>query len=346
VIPVNESKRVSVSEYLSQKLPAVSFIQFLRCLQIESGRRIGNESLVENQSVRLVPDLELSFPAVELSSWTESTEKESRPRLAVSFFGLFGASGALPNHYTQRMIERAREKDYSLAEFLNIFNHRLLSLFYRAWEKHSFPVSFETSRFSNQESLSHQSLWALIQLRLPGSRNRLSVSDDSFLYYSGLFSQTRPTLESLRACVQDYLNLSCEIEPLVGQWLELDRRDQTAIGSVALGETTGNRLGQDTIAGSRFWDVEQRFRVRIGPTTWAAMESLLPTSKLLRKTNDLIRRLVGPEWDFDVQVLILADEVKGVRLGGNCQLGWNSWLGQWNRPEPADEATFEINDVE
>ncbi|MEQ1827164.1 MAG: type VI secretion system baseplate subunit TssG [Pirellula sp.] len=337
----------SVSKHLLERLTDVSFTQLLRCLQIETGTRIGDEAVLEKQAVRLVPILDLNYPSCELADWQEPGAGESRPRLAVSFFGLFGPSGALPDHYTQPMIERTRNKDASLSEFLNIFNHRLLSLFYQVWEKHSFPVSFETSFAAGQESLVSQSLWAIVQSRLGSSRNRLSIDDDCILYYGGLFSSCRPSMESLRACVSDFSGITCEIEPLVGQWLELDPTDQTQIGVIALGETTGNRLGVDSIAGQRVWDIEQRFRIILGPTTWKTLDDYLPANTTVRRITDLIRRYVGPEWDFDIQVLVKPEEVRGVVFDADSEfyLGWNTWLGTWNSSEPAGHSIFELADI-
>ena len=48
----------------------------------------------------------------------------------------------LPYCYTELILERLREKDTSFASFLDIFNHRMISLFYRAWEKYRFPVTY------------------------------------------------------------------------------------------------------------------------------------------------------------------------------------------------------------
>ena len=83
----------TTTEELAEKIYSVSFCQFLRCLQIEKGTRIGMEVKLSKQSCKLVVDLDSSFPANELASWMQS---ETRPKLAVSFFGLYGASGALP----------------------------------------------------------------------------------------------------------------------------------------------------------------------------------------------------------------------------------------------------------
>ena len=334
----------STSEQLLEHIYSVSFCQLMRCIQIEHRTRIGMEREISKQSVQLIADLDANFPSNELASWTPT---DGRPKLAVSFFGLFGPSSALPNHYTQTILERVRQKDHTLREFLDIFNHRMLSLFYRAGEKHSFPVAFETAHASRVEDTLTHAMWSLIGNRLSAARDRLSFDDKSLLYYGGQFASSRPSAESLRACVQDFSGINASIETLVGQWLMLEITEQSRIGSLPMGTMMGNRLGIDTIVGSRIWDVENRFRVSMGPVDWDTFNEYLPTLRPLRVLTDFVRRYVGPQFDFDVQVILQREEVRGVALDANASfcLGWNTWLGEWQSPRDADQAIFELPDI-
>jgi type VI secretion system protein ImpH len=327
-----------------QLLTRTPFTQWLRCIQVESGQRIGHDPSLEGQPVRLVCDTDPSFPASELSGWRPAGSSGTRPELAVTFFGLFGPSGILPDHYHQLLLERVRDKDFSLREFLNIFNHRFLCLFYQAWEKHAFAISMETAAAAKAAATPTEALSALVGLRLAAAKQRSSVGDDTFLYYSSLVSTCRPSQEDLRGCLQDYTGLATDIEPLVGQWLRLAPEDQSRIGSFALGTQGGNRLGIDTLAGQRVWDIENRFRIRFGPVDWTTFEGLLPTGPILRRIAEWTRQIVGPQWDCDCQILIQADQVRGAQLGsdGPALLGWNTWLGDWQSPRSADQAIFAL----
>lgn len=336
-----ETARSLVDELLAQ-VHRVDFNQFIRCLQIEHGSRISDAVSPDEQPVQLIADLEGSFPTNQVVAWTPPDDRHVRPRLAAAFFGLYGPSGALPEHYTHLMLERTRQGDHSLREFLDIFNHRLLTLFYQAWEKHSLPVAFETAAVAGYVDPVHAALQALVQTRLPAARDRLSLSDDWLIYYGGIMANSRCPAESLRACVEDFTALPTALEQLVGQWLQLDTADQSRLKTSEFGVSSGNMLGVDTIIGGSVWDVESRFRLQIGPVDWPTMSEYLPDSLPLRRVFDLVRRLAGPHFDFDAQVLLAADEVRGVQLGDDSyRLGHNTWLGQWPHRHPAIDAIFQ-----
>jgi type VI secretion system protein ImpH len=337
----------ALSSRLRGRLTLVQFVQFLRCLQRESGTRIGDVVPLSSQPVRLVPDVEPAFPVSELSWWKETTSDAVRPTLAVNFFGLFGPCGVLPNHYSQLIQERLAMKDRALLEFLNIFNHRILCMFYQSWEKHAFAVSMETAAASKEKASVTEALWAIVGNRLEASRNRLAFDDTTTLYYGGLFASKRATQESLRSAIEDFTRIPTEIENLVGQWLRLVPEDQSRIGSFALGEQAGNCLGVDTIVGEAAWSIENRFRIRLGPVPWDVLGDYLPTGAMLRSVVDFARRYVGPQWDFDVQMVVAANQVRGIQLDPQQPflLGWNTWLGTWENPDDAEQAILELPDI-
>lgn len=328
----------------------VSFFQMVRRLESQSGRRIGTDTQPRDEPVNLRVDVDANFPVAELAKWTDGnklTDGLAKPTLAVSFFGLFGASGALPHHYSQLIADRARAKDTGLRDFLDIFNHRLLSFFYRCWEKHQYPIAFETAEAAGLEDTLTRALWALIGNRTGNLSNRLSLPDATFLYFAGHYANVRPSAESLRGILGLTFNATVMVEEFVGQWMLVHRSDQTQIAPVPLGQNCGNRLGVDAMAGQRAWDIQNRFRIRIGPLVRKRFLDFTPLGTSLRQLVDCARRYVGPQFDFDVQVVLKREEVLGARLGVADQacLGWNTWLGDWKSNADADDAIFELHDT-
>jgi type VI secretion system protein ImpH len=93
------------------------------------------------------------------------------------------------------------------------------------------------------------------------------------------------------------------------------------------------------------WDVQSRFRIRIGPVAWPEFEKLLPGTAQQRCLVDMIRLYVGIQMDFDIQLLLRRPDVPRCRLAADAayepRLGWTTWIGaDESAREPAAEAVF------
>ena len=149
--------------------------------------------------------------------------------MVVTFLGLTGPSGVLPRHYTELLLQRIREKDFSLRDFLDLFNHRLISLFYRAWEKYRLPIGYERSQLDDPDEQPDpvtRGLYCLVGLGTAGLRGRLDVDDEAFLYYSGHFAHFPRSASALECLLADYLEMPVRVQQCQGQWLALEPDDQ------------------------------------------------------------------------------------------------------------------------
>src|SRR5688500_11160034 len=111
------------------------FYQTLRTLEClhKDRPRWGQALRPRDEPIRLGQDPDLSFAPAPLASF-ETGANGAPPRLQVRLFGLFGPNGPLPVHLTEYARERLRHAaDPTLSRFLDLFHHRFLSLFYRAW---------------------------------------------------------------------------------------------------------------------------------------------------------------------------------------------------------------------
>lgn len=267
--------------------------------------------------------------------------------MTVALLGLIGPVGVLPRHYTQLVIDRVRQKDFALRDFLDLFQHRLISLFYRAWEKYRLPAVFERAAQDPQadaEDLFTRCLYCLVGYGTAGLRGRLAYPDPLLLHYSGHFAHAPRNAVSLEAVLEDYFELPARVLPFQGQWLYLDREDQSCTPSVRAPAGQHCRLGRDVVVGRRVWSVENKFRVRLGPLTYAQFCRFLPRGDGLRPLAQLVRSYAGPEFDFDVQPVLQAHEVPWCRAGDagpvRSRLGWNTWLRSQPMPHDAADAVF------
>ncbi|MFM8172777.1 MAG: type VI secretion system baseplate subunit TssG, partial [Pirellulaceae bacterium] len=157
---------------------------------------------------------------------------------------------------------------------------------------------------------------------------------------------SRPSAASLRIAAMDFIGLPVDVRQFVGCWLYLKPEDQSRLGGVGLGQSSGNLLGQDAVAGERVWDWENRFELDVGPVAWDEFQEWLPGSIRLRKLHDFVRRMVGPQFDFSITLLVQPNQVRTLSLDSSkpAALGWSTWLGEWTSTEPARDAEFQLED--
>jgi type VI secretion system protein ImpH len=309
----------------------------------------GRDTLPAQEAVRFRTQASLGFPASPVAQVRAPDEVpgETLPpvEMVVTFLGLVGSSGTMPHHYTALLLKRLRHKDHSLRDFLDLFHHRLVSLFYRAWEKYRLPFAFERFRTEPGDSPDDPvtaALYCLVGLGTPGLRNRLEVRDPAFLYYGGHFAHLPRCAVSLEAILQDYFEMPVELKPLQGQWLDLGEEETSRLGR------RNNRPGKDLIAGRRVWDVQSKFRLRVGPLTYAQFARLMPSGDGLRPMWQMARMYVGAELDFDVQPVLKAAEVPLCQLGKDGErprLGWNTWVHARPLRRDVDDAVFKLSEL-
>lgn len=311
---------------------------------------VGEDGPPTSEVVRFRSLVSHSFPVSSIASLRPSADGDGHladhpPEMTVAFFGLTGPSGVLPQHYTQLLIERVRHKDLSYRDFLDLFHHRLISLFYRAWEKYHFPVGFERSKLDPDrpsEDLFTRCLYSLIGMGTEGLRERQAFPSQSLLYFGGLYANQRACAVSLEAIVSEYFNLPTQVVQFRGGWLYLPLEQQTSLGGGSGLGMGNNQLGMTAIAGDRVWDVESTFRIRLGPLNYRTFRRLLPSADMLTPLAQMVRTYVGPELSFEIQPVLRAADVPPCRVGGEdgSNLGWDTWLFTSPPTQDAEDAVF------
>lgn len=313
---------------------------------------VGYDYAASQEIVRFRVLPALSFPAGSVAGMQRGKrETESPPEMTVTFMGMTGPNGVLPQHYTTLLLSRVREKDYALRDFLDLFNHRTISLFYRAWEKYRFPIAYERSKLESEsrDDLFTWCLYCLAGLGTDHLRGRLTVDDESVLYYGGLFAHFPRAAISLECMLRDYFELPINVLQFEGQWLYLSPEDQSRMPSRAMPLGSNNRLGVNALVGERVWDVQSKIRIRLGPLSYAEFKRFMPTGDGLRPLSELTRSYIGPEFDFDVQPVLRAPEVPWCQLTADPadgpRLGWNTWVRCGTFKHDAEEPVFFLSDV-
>lgn len=321
--PVASSRWFEVEELLRSEPFSFEFFQAMRLLERLRPERTPAGRFVHpnREVVRLHAHTAVGFPASQIQSL--NLDDPQVAHLTVNFMGLFGPSGVLPLVYTDLINERLRAKDRTLRDFLDIFNHRLISLFYQAWEKYRFQIAYERGELSRLS----QQLGALIGLGTPGLEDRQAVLDDSLRFYSGLLSLTPRSETGLRQILGDYFDVPVEVEQFVGSWHALDTPTQCFVGA---GDDYSQQLGAGAVVGDEIWDQQSGVRVVLGPLTADKYVDFLPTGAAYRPLGALIRFFTRGEFDVEVRLVLKKEEVPACELGGEGevgpQLGWVTWL--------------------
>jgi type VI secretion system protein ImpH len=341
-----------LSERLQREPYRFDFFQAVRLLERlarDEGNRlpsrpVGADHPPEQECVHFRALPSLSFPTAPVTQIRSQTAAE----MAVSFLGLTGVSGVLPPHYTALILRRLRSKDSSLRDWLDVFNHRLVSLFYRAWEKYRLPFAYERARLDQsgrEPEKVTQALYSLIGRATAGQRGRQSIPDEVFLFYGGHFAHHPRSAAALEQLLTDYFATPVCVLQLQGHWLYLERDDQARLPSREYPRGRNTRLGEDVVIGERVWGVQNKFRLRVGSLTYRQFLQFLPQmGKRLRLLCQMARAYVGLELTFDVQLVLRVDETPQLRLGAGGEerpyLGWNTWVRSTAFVRDAEEAIF------
>jgi type VI secretion system protein ImpH len=363
----------SVADLLLRESYRFSFFQAVRVLaKLSPGRQpVGHAGPPTAEIARFRAHQSLSFPPSAIWELLPPSPKSLTPQMTVTFFGLTGPSGILPRHYTELLLRlrdiRGPERT-ALRDWLDLFNHRLISLFYRSWEKYRFFVNFERREQEDEEPDAFtQALYSLVGLGTPGLRRRLRISqwevrrdaprervlgrihDLGLLQFGGLLSHRPRNAVSLEGLLSGYFGLPVQVIQFHGQWMRLDSENQSALGGplAALGETV--------VIGERVWDVQGKIRIRVGPMSFAQFNefqpdrSAIPERKVFFLLIHLARLYIGPELSFDVQFILRAAHVPQSSLQNDDQagprLGWNTWITSRTPEENVEDAVFEGEEI-
>jgi type VI secretion system protein ImpH len=311
------------------------FFQALRRVEalFPNKPRFGAALRPTDEPVRLAQEASLSFAPATLASFQPPTGPSRYARMEVRFFGLLGPNGPLPLHLTEYARERLmHEGDRTFARFLDVFHHRYISMFYRAWAQAQPTVSLDRPREDRFSSY----VGALVGIGAPVMRNRDAVPDHAKLFYSGLLARHIRNSDGLAALLSGFFRIPVRLEQFVGHWLTLPVRDRTRLAG------TAGSLGGGAMLGSRVWDRQHKFRIWIGPLDLAQYESFLPGGSAIAKMVAWVRQYVNFELDWDVRLVLVRTAVPRARLGQYGRLGWTTWLGRRD-PRIADVDDLKLN---
>jgi type VI secretion system protein ImpH len=292
--------------------------------------RLSRSSRAAEDPVRLFHTPALAFPPRSLDRF-EHDDGASPARLHSFVLGLFGPQAPLPLHLTEYALERQRHAgDGTLTAFADMFHHRMLSLFYRAWADAQPTVHMDRpgdDRFAGY-------VGALVGIATPHLASRDALPDNYRRHFAGRLAHQARNAEGLRAFLEGFFGVDAAVEEFVGEWMPLpdDARIAMGVGMAVLGQTA--------VIGAFVRGAQQRFRVRLGPLDRAHFDRFLPGGEALDQLTAAVRTYAGDEHAWDVQLVLKKDDVPLTHLGRSGRLGLSSWIGRYRAPRDADQVVL------
>ena len=329
--------RPDLIERLQQTPYRFEFFQAVKLLTATTEMQAGTSAADELQralqkAVRFRTVNSLAFPASELQKLVYTTaENENEPLpppdLLLNFMGLTGPQGVLPSHYTELLQERAQlHRDPTSAAFFDLFHHRILSLFYAAWDKYRFYLRLERG---DRESFT-RNLLDLVGMGSESLRKSLGTEtggmpEDVLAYYAGLLGQKPISASAMANMLQDYFSTPFRVSQFQGQWIVVGKEDQSQLGK------QGCELGNTAFLGNRAWDQQTKFRLVAGPMNLALFQQFMPGQSAHGALKKMVDFCVGSGLDYDLQLILDRSDVQPAQLSGKSELagtrlGWMGWL--------------------
>ena len=328
-------------EALNEAPESFGFFQAVRLLhrRLQDRKGVGEFADPSEEVIRFSVNPSLAFPAGEIQDIR--FDPEGQVNMMINFMGLVGHMGVLPMQYTLLIDDQAaKEGDPDgFREFLDIFQHRIISLFYKAWERSHFYVPFERGE---DDPLS-QRLMDLIGLGTGDLRGRMGIRDEALLFYSGLLGSRHRSAVALERLLEDYFQVPVEVVQFKGGWYGLSRDSQCRIDD---DEESGEGLGEGLAVGDEIWDPQARVQLKIGPLRRNEYDDFLPGGSSYTALKGITQFFGDGQFDFEVQLILHREDVPGIVLGAEEEktppLGWCTWIRTRPFSRHADETTFPI----
>lgn len=330
----NTTDAVALENALRDHPEAFEFFEAARRLEcvFPERPRLGHSTKAADDFVRLCQTPSLAFAPKTVDRY-EPGGGGKPARLHGLFFGLFGPNAPLPLHLTEYAIDRElNAKDRTFTAFANIFHHRMMSLFYRAWADSQPTVQMDRPA----EDRFRLYMGALVGLATPDLGDRDALPDQFKRFFAGRLLQQSRNAEGLKGLLERFFRVPVGIVEFVTEWMRLPPSSHLRLG--ASGEVAA--LGLTTVTGEYVRGSQQRFRLRLGPLSRSEFNNFLPGGEALRQLEAAVKTYVGEEKAWDVQLVLKRADVPATRLGQNGRMGLTTWMGRPQLEGDADQVVL------
>lgn len=304
---------------------------------------VGGDARPGEEALRLRASERMTSVAGDLAA--SVVLPDGQVELQANVLGLAGASAALPPQYSEFLLQRRRLRDRGMADFLNIFDHRALSFFYRIHAKHDRAMAFESQPAkANSADTVTALLQALGGLGNAAARPRIAGGSEWLGPLAGEIGGIRRSAATLRAVIARLTSRPVRIVEATPRWLPLPTSEQTRLGDVLNGkhhQLGGGASAGSAVVGGAMLDIQHHYTVELGPLPHDELLGYCREPDRTREIGELCMLVTGSAHRARLRLLVEAQSVPPLRLGDlqtPALLGLTSWM-----PGGSSDAQFLTN---
>ncbi|RAZ71681.1 type VI secretion system baseplate subunit TssG [Mesorhizobium atlanticum] len=309
------------------------FFELLRRLEQRRGL-FGHSGTAEREPARLGQHVRLSFSARDVVKFQGAGDK-APARVTVANLGLLGPEGPMPLHLTRWVLDRLSQRwftgadagqtsDTTFVDFVNILQHRMIALYYRAWADAHPAVQVERSVGGRVRAM----LEAMAGIGLPGTQD--PELDTVRLRQAGSLANQVDGAERLTLFLATAFKVPVQIKEFVAAWITIPKALQSRVGKAYAA------LGSGATIGPRVFSRQSRIELRVGPLSLDDFKSFLPGERRLALFKEAVREMIGEPLDVDLRIVLAREAVPPPKMG-TIQLGRTSWLSRPAEKGDADD---------
>lgn len=320
-----------LSNLICNELDDYDFYSLMRYL--ESNKSVTDKSFADElnpkkQKIRISQDPHLAFPKCEIQ---DLVLRDGKLNIVIKSFGMLTINSPLPIHLVEHIFNRKHHYgDHSWSDFINMLQHRISILFYKAWAEAQNIHSLErinTSKFDDYI------------LSMMGLSKKPKMEDeliDSYckIFYSGFLIKHRSSYNLVKV-LRQYFQIKVSIVENIGLWHEVDQQEQTSLGSM------NYNLGDGLLLGSKIYDQNSKFRIILESLSFEEYQSFFKDKLNYKRMKEWVEYFVEQEYSWEIQPILKQESIPSLELSAKYQLGMTTWLGQVNND--ADNLILQVS---